>query len=126
MLPDRLHLLSVNHNMRKSGLTGQKMFLTRFDKIFWNENVCVLSACLSEKQIQLYLITEDSAPRLSVTKATEPWSPNAALGLFVRKCMRATEGLKRGGWGGTPLLSISVGTGVYTTYRPVGHTFREL
>ncbi len=63
--------LSVNQNMRKSGLTGQKMFLTRFDKIFWNENVCVLSACLSEKQIQLYLITEDSAPRLSVTKATE-------------------------------------------------------
>ncbi len=35
--------------MRKSGLTGQKMFLTRFDKIFWSENVCVLSACLSEK-----------------------------------------------------------------------------
>ncbi len=32
----------------------------------------------------------------------------------------------RGGWGGTPLLSISVGTGVYTTSRPVGHTFREL
>ncbi len=42
--------------MRKSGLTGQKMFLTRVDKIFWNENVCVLSASLSEKQIQLYLI----------------------------------------------------------------------
>ncbi len=32
----------------------------------------------------------------------------------------------RGGWGGTPLLSIGVGTGVYTTSRPVGHTFREL
>ncbi len=47
------------------------MFLTRFDKIFWNENVCVLSACLSAKQMQLYLITEDSAPHLSLTKATE-------------------------------------------------------
>ncbi len=45
--------------MRKSGVTGQKMFLTRFDKIFWNENVCALSACLSEKQMQLYLITEE-------------------------------------------------------------------
>ncbi len=33
--------LSVNQNMRKSGLAGQKMFLTRFDKIFGNENVCV-------------------------------------------------------------------------------------
>ncbi len=50
MLPDRLHSLIYAYiNMRKSGLTGQKMFLTRFDKIFWNENVCVLSACLSEK-----------------------------------------------------------------------------
>ncbi len=62
--------LSVNLNMRKRGLAGQKMYLTRFDKIFWNENVCALSACLSAKQMQLYLITEDSAPHLS-TKATE-------------------------------------------------------
>ncbi len=41
--------LSVNLNMRKSGLAGQKMFLTRFNKIFWSENVCALSASLSEK-----------------------------------------------------------------------------
>ncbi len=55
--------------------------------------MCALSACLSEKQMQLYLITGKSAPHLSLTKATEQkW---AALGLFVRKCMRATEGLKR-------------------------------
>ncbi len=47
------------------------MFLTRFDKIFWNENVCALSACLSEKQMQLYLIKGKSAPHLSLTKATE-------------------------------------------------------
>ncbi len=55
----------------RSGLAGQKMFLTRFDKIFWSENVCVLSACLSEKQMQLFLITEDAALHLSLTKATE-------------------------------------------------------
>ncbi len=61
--------------MRKSGLTGQKMFLTRFDKIFWNENVCVLSACLSEKQMQLFLITGKSALHLSVTKASEQTGP---------------------------------------------------
>ncbi len=79
--------------MRKSGLAGQKMFLTRFDKIFWNENVCALSACLSEKQMQLYLITEDSAPCLSVSKAIEQkW---VALGLLVRGFISATEGLKR-------------------------------
>ncbi len=62
-LTDCMHViceLSVNLNMRKSGLTGQKM-RNKFNKIFWNENVCALSACLSEKQMQLYLITEDSA-----------------------------------------------------------------
>ncbi len=29
-----------------NGVENEKMFLTRFDKIFWNENVCALSACL--------------------------------------------------------------------------------
>ncbi len=79
--------------MRKSGLTGQKMFLTRVDKIFWNENVCVLSACLSEKQIQQYLITGQSAPHLSVIKATEQkWEE---IGLFVRKCLSATDWIEK-------------------------------
>ncbi len=73
--------LSVNLNMRKSGLAGQKMFLTRFNKIFWSENVCALSACLSEKQMRLYLITGQSAPHLSVIKATEQkWEE---IGLYV-------------------------------------------
>ncbi len=45
--------------------------------------MCALSACLSAKQMQLYLITEESAPHLSVTKATEQtW---AALGLVCEK-----------------------------------------
>ncbi len=79
MLPDRLHLLIYAYiNMRKSGLTGQKMFLTRFDKIFWDENVCVLLACLSEKkQIQLYLITGEVCATLISDQGH--W---AALGLF--------------------------------------------
>ncbi len=69
--------------MRKSGLTGQKMFLTRFD----------LSACLSEKQMQLYLITEDAALHLSVIKATEQkWEE---IGLFVRKCLSATDWIEK-------------------------------
>ncbi len=101
MLPDRLHCTSHVEIEREpqyeeewfNGAENEKMFLTRFDKIFWNENVCALSACLSAKQMQLYLITGKSAPHLSLTKATEQkW---AALGLFVRKGMRATEGLKR-------------------------------
>ncbi len=44
--------------------------------------------------MQLFLITGKSAPHLSVTKATEQtW---AALGLFVRKCMRATDWAEKG------------------------------
>ncbi len=79
--------------MRKSGLTGQKMFLTRFDKIFWSENVCVLSASLSEKQIQLYLINRGLCASLSVIKATEQkWEE---IGLFVRKCLSATDWIEK-------------------------------
>ncbi len=56
--------------------------------------VCVLSACLSEKkQIQLYLITGQSAPHLSVIKATEQkWEE---IGLFVRKCLSATDWIEK-------------------------------
>ncbi len=51
--------------------------------------MCVLSACLSKKQMQLYLITGKSAPHLSLTKATEQkW---AALGLLVREFISATD-----------------------------------
>ncbi len=87
--------LSVNLNMRKSGLAGQKMFLTRFNKIFWTENVCALSACLSEKkkQIQLYLINRGLCASLSVDKATEQkWEE---IGLFVRKCLSATDWIEK-------------------------------
>ncbi len=67
MLPDRLHCTSHVEMERESQYEeewfnkaeNEKMFLTRFDKIFWNENVCALSACLSAKQMQLYLITEE-------------------------------------------------------------------
>ncbi len=98
-LPDRLHCTSHVEIEREpqyeeEWFNGAENETIRFNKIFWNENVCALSACLSEKQMQLYLITGKSAPHLSLTKATEQkW---AALGLFVRKCMRATDGLKSG------------------------------
>ncbi len=46
--------LSVNLNMRKSGLTGQKMFLKRFDKIFWNENVCAFSLPVSKTNAAVF------------------------------------------------------------------------
>ncbi len=99
MLPDRLHCTSHVVMERESQyeeewFNGAENEKIRFDKIFWNENVCALSACLSAKQMQLFLITGKSAPHLSVTKATEQtW---AALGLFVRKCMRATDWAEKG------------------------------
>lgn len=99
MLPDRLHCTSHVVIEREpqyeeewfNGAENEKM---RFDKIFWKENVCALSACLSEKQMQLYLITGESAPHLSVTKGNEQtW---AALGPFVRQCMIATDWVDKG------------------------------
>ncbi len=64
MLPDRLHCTSHVEIEREpqyeeewfNGAEMRKMFLTRFDKIFWNENVCALSAASSAKPMQLYLI----------------------------------------------------------------------
>ncbi len=74
-------------------INGAENVLTRFDKIFWSENVCVLSACLSEKQMRLYLIAGQSAPHLSVIKATEQkWEE---IGLFVRKCLSATDWIEK-------------------------------
>ncbi len=96
MLPDRLHctshvVIERESQYEEEWFNGAENEKIRFDKIFWNENVCALSACLSAKQMQLFLITGKSAPCLSVTKGTEQtW---AALGLFVRKGMRATDWL---------------------------------
>ncbi len=47
------------------------MFLTRFDKIFWNENVCSAFSLPVSKTNAADLITEDAALHLSLTKATE-------------------------------------------------------
>ncbi len=99
MLPDRLHctshvVLEREPQYEEEWFNGAENEKIRFNKIFWNENVCALSACLSEKQMQLFLITGKSAPHLSLTKATEQtW---AALGLFVRKCMKATDWAEKG------------------------------
>ncbi len=54
--------------------------------------VCFQLAC-QKKQIQLYLITGQSAPHLSVIKATEQkWEE---IGLFVRKCLSATDWIEK-------------------------------
>ncbi len=99
MLPGRLHctshvVIEREPQYEEEWFNGAEDEKIRFDKIFWNENVCALSACLSAKQMQLYLIMGESAPHLSVTKGTEQtW---ATLGLFVRKCMRATDWAEKG------------------------------
>ncbi len=51
------------------------------------------AACLSEKQIQLYLINRGLCASLSVDKATEQkWEE---IGLFVRKCLSATDWIEK-------------------------------
>ncbi len=98
MRPDRLHCTSYVVGEREpeyeeEWFNGAENETIRFNKIFWTENVCALSACLSEKQIQLYLITGQSAPHLSVIKATEQkWEE---IGLFVRKCLSATDWIEK-------------------------------
>ncbi len=94
VLPDRLFCTSYVVGEREpeyeeEWFKGAENETIRFNKIFWNENVCVLSACLSEKQMQLYLITEDSAPHVSLMKVTE--QKKAALGLLVRGFISATD-----------------------------------
>ncbi len=82
--------------------------------------MCALSACLSEKQMQLYLITGESAPHLSVTKGTEQtW---AALGLFVRKCMKATDWAEKGNG---VKHSENVGAFMADTVTLLNHLARE-
>ncbi len=55
--------------------------------------VCAFSLPVRKKQIQLYLITGQSAPHLSVIKATEQkWEE---IGLFVRKCLSATDWIEK-------------------------------
>ncbi len=98
MRPDRLHCTSYVVGEREpeyeeEWFNGAENETIRFNKIFWTENVCALSACLSEKQIQLYLITGQSAPHLSVIKAAEQkWEE---IGLFVRKCLSATDWIEK-------------------------------
>ncbi len=98
MLPDRLHctshvVIEREPQYEEEWFNGAENEKIRLDKIFWNENVCALSACLSEKQMQLYLITLISVFD-SLTKGTEQtW---AALDLFVRKCMKATDWAEKG------------------------------
>ncbi len=78
--------------MRKSGLRAENEKI-RFDKIFWNENVCALSACLSAKQMQLYLITGICATLIS------DQGHRADMGRFrpvCGKCMRATDWAEKG------------------------------
>ncbi len=54
--------------------------------------MCFQHAC-QKKQMRLYLITGQSAPHLSVIKATEQkWEE---IGLFVRKCLSATDWIEK-------------------------------
>ncbi len=75
-----------------NGVENEKMFLTRFDKIFWNENVCAFSLPVRKTNAVVFDNGEVCATLISDQGQRADW---AALSLFVKKCMRATEGLKR-------------------------------
>lgn len=62
--------------MKTFGLGKKKR---RLGEMFWTENVCTISVCLTEKQLPFYLVAGGS---LSVSKARNlSWSET---GLFVK------------------------------------------
>ncbi len=94
MLPDNLHCTShvvvePAKQYDKDWFNGEKEETLSLDKIFWTENVCAVSVCLTKKQFQFCLIAEDSVPHLSLSKAREQtWSE---VGVFVKNCVDATD-----------------------------------
>lgn len=51
--------------------------------------MCAVSVCLTEKQLQFYLMAEDSVPHLSLSKDRSQTGPR--LDLFVKNCVYAKD-----------------------------------
>ena len=87
MTNDKMHCTSHvvaerDSDFEKMWFNSMKNESVKFDKIFWEENVCVLSV-LNESQKSCYLITENTVCHLSVSKAiSQQWRD---VGLFVRE-----------------------------------------
>ncbi len=98
MRPDRLHCTSYVVGEREpeyeeEWVNGAENETIRFNKIFWSENVCCAFGMPVRKTNEAVLITGQSAPHLSVIKATEQkWEE---IGLFVRKCLSATDWIEK-------------------------------
>jgi len=94
---DKMHCTS--HVVTERDSDFEKMWFNsvenesvKFDKIFWKENVCALSAVLTESQRSCYLMTENTACHLSVSKAiSQHWRD---VGLFVKECLSAKDWVK--------------------------------
>lgn len=100
MLPDKLHCTSHvvverDDQYEKDWFEEKKGETLRFEKMFWTESMCAVSVCLTEKQLQFYLMAGDSVPHLSLSKGKgQTW---CRLGLFVKSCVCATDWREIGG-----------------------------
>ncbi|KAL0149321.1 hypothetical protein M9458_055359, partial [Cirrhinus mrigala] len=94
MAPDELHctshvVLQRDENYEKDWFGKDETETLSFDKMFWTDSVCALSACLTEAQSRQYQMTEQTVPHLSLSKARgQKWSE---VGLFVKQCVDAGD-----------------------------------
>ncbi|KAI2668497.1 Gag-pol polyprotein [Labeo rohita] len=94
MAPDELHCtshvaLQRDENYEKVWFEKDETETLNFDKMFWTDSVCALSACLTEAQSRQYQMTEQTVPHLSLSKARgQKWSE---VGLFVKQCVDAED-----------------------------------
>ncbi|KAL0152111.1 hypothetical protein M9458_052542 [Cirrhinus mrigala] len=94
MAPDDLHCtshgaLQRDENYEKDWFGKDETEILSFDKMFWTDSVCALSACLTEAQSRQYQMTEQTVPHLSLCKARgQKWSK---VGLFVKQCVNAKD-----------------------------------
>ncbi|KAL0150426.1 hypothetical protein M9458_054243 [Cirrhinus mrigala] len=94
MAPDELHCtshvaLQRDENYEKDWFGEDETETLSFDKMFWTDSVCALSACLTEAQSRQYQMTEQTVPHLSLSKARgQKWSE---VGLFVKQCVDAGD-----------------------------------
>ncbi|KAI2665523.1 hypothetical protein H4Q32_021838 [Labeo rohita] len=94
MTPDELHCtshvaLERDENYEKVWFEKNETETLSFDKMFWTDSVCALSACLTEAQSRQYQMTEQTVPHLSLSKARgQKWYE---VGLFVKQCVDAGD-----------------------------------
>ncbi len=103
MLPDNLHCTShvvVEPDMQyqKDWFNGEKGETLSLDKMFWLENVCAVSVCLTEKQFQFCLIAEDYCVCLTYHSSRPEGRHGLKGGVFEKRKEKKKKAIDATGW----------------------------